>query len=86
MPMEKKEVLVKAQWDDEAEVWVAESDDIPGLITEADTMEHLIKKLKVLIPELIEANRDKIENFRDNKIPFHVVSNCHDMAELSYGS
>ena len=55
--------LVKAQWDDEAEVWVAESDDIPGLITEADTMEYLIKKLKILIPEVIEANRDKIENF-----------------------
>ena len=59
--MEKKEVLVKAQWDDEADVWVAESDDIPGLITEADTMEELIKKLKILIPELIKANRDKIE-------------------------
>jgi predicted RNase H-like HicB family nuclease len=57
------EALVKAQWDDEAEVWVAESDDIPGLITEAATMEYLIKKLKILIPELIAANRDKIENF-----------------------
>jgi predicted RNase H-like HicB family nuclease len=57
------EALVKAQWDDEAEVWVAESDDIPGLITEAETMEYLIKKLKILIPELIAANRDKIENF-----------------------
>jgi predicted RNase H-like HicB family nuclease len=50
------EVLVRATWDAEASVWVAESDDVPGLITEAPTIEDLIVKLKVLIPELLEAN------------------------------
>ena len=29
---------VEARWDSEAEVWVAESDDIPGLGAEAETM------------------------------------------------
>lgn len=47
---------VKAEWDEEANVWVASSDDVPGLATGADTIEALIDKLKVVIPELLEAN------------------------------
>jgi predicted RNase H-like HicB family nuclease len=40
----------------EAEVWVASSDDVPGLATGADAFEELIAKLKVVIPELLEEN------------------------------
>jgi predicted RNase H-like HicB family nuclease len=47
---------VEATWDDDAGVWVATSDDIPGLATEAETIEVLRDKLFVMIPELIEAN------------------------------
>ena len=47
---------IKATWDYEAKVWVAESDDVPGLITEADTISALVQKLKYLIPELLNAN------------------------------
>jgi predicted RNase H-like HicB family nuclease len=47
---------VKAEWDSEAEVWVASSDDVPGLATGADTFEGLIEKLKIVIPELLEEN------------------------------
>ena len=50
------EFTVKAIWDAEASVWVAESDDVPGLVTEAETLEALLAKLRVLIPELLEAN------------------------------
>jgi hypothetical protein len=48
--------VVEAVWDDDAEVWVAESDGVPGLITESDSRDHLIEKLAVLIPELLEPN------------------------------
>ena len=52
-----KDVLdVHAMWGDEAHVWVATSEDVPGLVPEADTMEKLVDKLKGLIPELLEAN------------------------------
>ena len=47
---------VDADWDPEAEVWVATSDDVPGLATEAATVEALAAKLRILIPELLEAN------------------------------
>ena len=48
--------IVNAAWDNDAQVWVATSDDIPGLVTEADTREQLAEKLRVMIPELLEEN------------------------------
>jgi predicted RNase H-like HicB family nuclease len=50
------DLTVRASWDAQASVWVAESDDVPGLITEAGDLEALMSKLRVLIPELLEAN------------------------------
>ena len=50
------QVHVTAFWDAEACVWVAESEDVPGLVTEAETMDILVKKLEVLIPELLDEN------------------------------
>lgn len=55
--MAKTKVLeIHAVWDDEAKVWVATSEDVPGLATEAETSDELVEKLKILIPELLEAN------------------------------
>jgi predicted RNase H-like HicB family nuclease len=48
--------VVRAFWDAEAGVWVAESDDVPGLVAEAPTPAELEAKLKVLVPELLELN------------------------------
>ena len=47
---------VQAIWDEEARVWVAESEDVPGLATEAESPEALLNKLRVLVPELLELN------------------------------
>lgn len=47
---------VRAEWDDEASVWVASSDDVPGLVTEAATLEGLMEKLRVMVPEMLELN------------------------------
>ncbi len=49
-------LIVRALWDQEVGVWVAISDDVPGLATEADTMEQLVAKLRVMVPELLELN------------------------------
>lgn len=51
-----KPYFVRAEWDAVAGVWVATSDDVPGLVTEAETIEALDDKLKSLVPELLEAN------------------------------
>jgi len=47
---------VEARWDSEAEVWVAESEDIPGLVAEAESMNALVEKVRILVPELFELN------------------------------
>jgi len=54
--MQKFSILVRAMWDPEAGVFVATSDDIPGLVAEAATPAELQHKLEILIPELIELN------------------------------
>lgn len=51
-----KPCFVRAEWDSDAQVWVASSDDVPGLVTEADTIEALDAKLQTMVPELLEAN------------------------------
>jgi predicted RNase H-like HicB family nuclease len=47
--------------------WLADSDDVPGLATGADSYEALIEKLKVVIPELLELNgREVPSSFKLN--------------------
>ena len=53
MSRKKAPVRVRAQWDSEAEVWTAESNNLPGLVTEAETVEALFEKLRVMVPELL---------------------------------
>jgi predicted RNase H-like HicB family nuclease len=47
---------VTAEWDADSRVWVASSEDVPGLATGADTFETLVEKLKVAVPELLAEN------------------------------
>lgn len=58
-------VRISAEYDEEAKVWVAQSDDIP-LVTEADTVEQLLGKIPGLIQDLVEDG-----DTRDN-IPFRL--------------
>ncbi len=72
----EKALFVRVEWDEEAEVWVATNDDVPGLVVEADTAEALLIKLKALIPELLEAN-----GYPDaSEVPFELFSRCFDVA------
>ena len=49
-------MIVEAEWNAEAKVWIATSDDVPGLASEADTIDALRAKLEIMIPELLAAN------------------------------
>lgn len=53
---------ILAMWDDEVSVWVATSEDIPGLVTEAPTLDQLSQKLREMVPELLELNNDLPQN------------------------
>ena len=52
----ERSILVRALWDAQASVWVAESDDVPGLATEAESLDALVHKLNLMVPELLELN------------------------------
>jgi predicted RNase H-like HicB family nuclease len=65
--------VVNATWDDEASVWVAVSDDVPGLVAEASSIPELTKKLAILIPELLESN-GALPEPRGHDIPIEVVA------------
>ena len=47
---------VKLTWDGEASMWIATSDDVPGLVLESNSYDALIEKVKFAIPELLELN------------------------------
>ena len=70
---------IQCAWDAEAEIWVATSDDVPGLATGADTLEGLVQKLKVVIPELLEGNGLLAAN-EPGDIPFAIIAERHELA------
>ena len=47
-------IVVTADWDPEARVWVATSRDLRGLVTEAESVEALRAKLPGMILDLLE--------------------------------
>lgn len=47
---------IHADWDPEVRRWVATSNDVPGLAIESESIELLLERLAVVVPELYEAN------------------------------
>ena len=50
-------------WDEEASVWVATSEDIPGLVLESGSFDALIERVRFAIPELLELNERKASSY-----------------------
>lgn len=74
-PMLKPRFIL-AEWDDDAGVWVATSDDVPGLATESATLEGLSDKLQHLVPELLEANGESM----DEDVPYELMARRYGIA------
>jgi predicted RNase H-like HicB family nuclease len=68
-----RKITVLADWDAEAEVWVATSDDVPGLATEASSIDELVPKLKVMVPELLALN-GFAEEIDHHQVPIELCS------------
>ena len=52
--MMSSDINIDARWDDEASVWIATSNDVPGLVVEADTWPAMIEEVRLVLPELLE--------------------------------
>ena len=45
---------IKITWDDEAQVWIAVGENLDGLVLECGSLDALIERVKVAVPELLE--------------------------------
>jgi hypothetical protein len=52
-------ITIQARWDNEARVWTATSDDVPGLVIEADTWSGMIEEVRLTLPELLAARGER---------------------------
>ncbi len=50
------EYVITFTWDDEASVWIATSNDIPGLVLESGSFDALLERTRYAVPELLELN------------------------------
>jgi predicted RNase H-like HicB family nuclease len=69
---------VTCLWDDEARVWYVAESDVPGLVTEADTIEEMERKLLDMIPELLELNGALPP--QRQPVPFELIARKHELA------
>jgi hypothetical protein len=51
-----RDITIQARWDGEAGVWIATSDDVPGLVVEADTWPAMINEVQLVLPEFLEVS------------------------------
>ena len=54
---------VNMLWDTEANVWVATSEDVPGLVLESGSFDALLERIKYAIPELVALNGQKVSSY-----------------------
>lgn len=50
------EYIVNLIWDNEANVWIATSEDIPGLVLESGSFDALVERVRFAVPDLLAAN------------------------------
>ena len=55
---------IKLRWDGEEAVWIATSEDVPGLVLESGSFDALLERVKQAVPELIALNGKKVSDYR----------------------
>lgn len=77
--MHTKTYTVSCHWDSEASVWYVAESDVPGLVTEAPTLEAMEAKLMRMIPELLELN-EGLEG--PVAVPFELIARKRELVQL----
>lgn len=67
-------VTVKAEWDGEAGVWVATSEDVPGLVAEHRDFGRLEEMVLELVPVLLAENGMLPEGHGGFDLPVHFAA------------
>lgn len=56
------EYVIKINWDNEAGVWIATSDDIRGLVLESGSIDALMERVRYAVPDLLQENNQRFQN------------------------
>jgi hypothetical protein len=57
-----RSITIDARWDGEASVWIATSDDVPGLVVEVDAWPVMIEEVRLVLPDLLELAGERADN------------------------
>ena len=55
------EYIINFTWDNEANVWIATSNDIPGLVLESGSFDALLERTRYAVPELLTLNASDVQ-------------------------
>ncbi len=55
---------IKFFWDDEAAVWIATSQDVPGLVLESGSFDALVERVRIAVPELVNMNGPRTDTLK----------------------
>ena len=47
-------ITINARWDGEAAVWIATSEEVAGLVVEAEHWDDMISEVRLVLPDLLE--------------------------------
>lgn len=72
-------IHVQVIWDSDADVWVATSDDVPGLAAEAPSIPELKARLDRIIPDLLKENG--VETWKGPEVPLDLL--VHDKLNMA---
>lgn len=68
------EYVIATTWDADASVWIATSESVPGLVLESGSLDALIERVRVAVPELLALNGNAQAD-----IPLFFKSERHDL-------
>ena len=75
------------RWDEEARVWYVSETNFPGLAAEAETQQGLMEKIRLLIPELHDANRHLMQTHsHDAEIAIQLTTMHQETIKLAAAS
>ena len=55
--------VITFTWDSDASVWIATSNDIPGLVLESGSFDALLERTRFAVPELLALNAPEVQPF-----------------------
>jgi predicted RNase H-like HicB family nuclease len=71
----RRHAVVRCAWDADAAVWYISDSDVPGLATEATSLEALRQKLPGMIQDLLEDDRSE-------DIEVDLIAYAHDRVRV----